>query len=166
MPFLTDALVVRSCGPIRWELLEDLVYEGHYERFVVPAGFTTDFASVPWVFTWLVPRYGVYTRAAVLHDYLCAEVRADRFAQADADGIFRRVLRELGVSFARRWMMWGAVRVGSRMAGANGKAWCQLLAVAAVAVPLLAPPMLLVQTWAWLFQGVEWLDRRLRPTKR
>ena len=34
--------------------------------FEVPAGFDTDFASVPTPFTWLVPRYGLYTKAAIL----------------------------------------------------------------------------------------------------
>ena len=159
MPFLTEALDVRSCGPISWTLLDEVVYEGRYERFLIPAGFRTDFASVPWVFTWLIPRYGTYTRAAVLHDYLCAEVRAGRFAQVDADGIFRRVLRELGVSLPRRWMMWAAVRAGSKMTGATGKDWAQFLLVAVIAVPVLLIPIIVVQLWVWLFQIIEWIGR-------
>lgn len=159
MPFLTDALTVRSCGPVRWELAESLVYQGAEDRFTVPAGFRTDFASVPTVFTWLIPRYGIYTRAAVLHDFLCALVRAGVFTQVDADGIFRRVLRELGVSLPRRWMMWAAVRAGYRMSGATGKDWLQWLLVAVITVPLLLPAIIVVQLWSWVFAAVEWVGR-------
>ena len=79
----------------------------------LPPRFRTDFASVPRVVTWLIPRYGRYTKAAILHDYLCdVEVRRETITRADADGVFRRALRELGVAFLRRWLMWAAVRLG------------------------------------------------------
>ena len=74
----------------RWQLVEPLGYTGRDETFVVPAGFTTDFASVPQSLTWLVPRYGRYTKAAILHDYLWGLCREGRFSWADADGILRR----------------------------------------------------------------------------
>jgi hypothetical protein len=68
---------------------------------------------VPGLFTWLVPRYGRFTKAAILHDFLCDEAKEGRFIRSQADGIFRRVMRELGVGFIRRWVMWAAVRLGS-----------------------------------------------------
>lgn len=37
---------------------------------VVPAGFKTDFASIPWGFRNLFPPIGKYSRAAVIHDFL------------------------------------------------------------------------------------------------
>jgi hypothetical protein len=159
MPFLTDELAVRSCGPSWWVLDEDLVYRGREHRFVVPKGFYTDFASVPTLCTWLIPRYGVYTRAAVLHDYLCQEGHVGRFNRRDADGIFRRCLRELGVSWTRRWLMWAAVRVGGFMAGASAKEWLQLLVIAVVALPLIVLPVLVITVWAVLFWLIEVLDR-------
>ncbi len=54
----------------KWELVHDLVYRGNDDFFLVRTGFTTDFASVPKIVSWLVPRYGRFTKAAVLHDYL------------------------------------------------------------------------------------------------
>lgn len=53
-----------------WKLLWQLVYEGNTDRWVIPAGFITDFASIPRIFTPLLPRTGRHNRAAVLHDYL------------------------------------------------------------------------------------------------
>jgi hypothetical protein len=78
------------------KLLEALNYQGERDLFKVPAGFVTDFASVPGLFTWLVPRYGRFTKAAILHDFLCDEAKEGRFIRSQADGIFRRVMRELG----------------------------------------------------------------------
>ena len=56
----------------RWELMEPLSYRGKHEEWTVPPRFLTDFASVPRVVTWLIPRYGRYTKAAIVHDYLCS----------------------------------------------------------------------------------------------
>jgi Protein of unknown function (DUF1353) len=100
----------------RWELQEPLCYRGQRDEWTVPAGFCTDFASVPRVVTWLIPRYGRYTKAAIVHDFLCGvEVPLGRMSRADADGVFRRALRELGVAFLRRWLMWAAVRLDAAL---------------------------------------------------
>ena len=89
-------------------------YEGAVENFVVPAGFITDFATVPRFMRWLVGSYGPYTRAAILHDWLLvSEIPAKRITSRDADGIFRRVMKEEEVRFGLRWLMWAAVRVAA-----------------------------------------------------
>ena len=117
MPFDAGTpLRVEETADGGWRLLEGLRYVGKYEPFLVPAGFETDFASVPRLLTWLVPTAGLYTRAAVLHDYLC---RKEGFPRNDADGIFRRVLGESGVPTVRRYVMWAAVRVGGSLRGAT-----------------------------------------------
>lgn len=96
----------------RWELVEPLSYRGARDEWTVPPRFRTDFASVPRVVTWLIPRYGRYTKAAIIPDYLCdVAVPRGEISRADADGVFRRALRELGVAFLRRWLMWAAVRL-------------------------------------------------------
>ncbi|HEY4604779.1 MAG TPA: DUF1353 domain-containing protein, partial [Blastococcus sp.] len=53
MPFEPGSLTVRRVDAYPWSLVDDLVYQGRWERFVIPAGFRTDFASVPRVVTWL-----------------------------------------------------------------------------------------------------------------
>src|SRR5699024_1062582 len=79
-----------------------------------PATFHTDLASVPWVFTWLVPRSGVFLPAAVLHD---AAVRGDyagpAIDRAGADRLFRRAARDLGTGLIRCWLMWAAVTMAT-----------------------------------------------------
>ena len=92
-----------------------LTYEGQEQLpFAVYRGMETDFASVPRVFVWLLPRYGAYTKAAMVHDLLWREYACKgRMSYRDADGVFRRALRELEVPFLRRWMMWTAVRWGA-----------------------------------------------------
>lgn len=115
MPFLPDSRVlVEALDAVRWRLAETLVYEGEVDRFVVPAGYVTDFATVPRIAVWLIPRFGNYTRAAILHDWLLTDaLPAGMVTARDADGIFRRVLRELGVPVSRRSLMWVGVRLGS-----------------------------------------------------
>jgi hypothetical protein len=110
MGFESD-LVVRQAGDFEWVLIEPLRYRGNEDLFEVPAGSKTDFASVPALFQWLIPRSGRYTRAAVLHDHLWRQTPA--ISLADADGIFRRAMAELEVPFLRRWLMWAAVRIAS-----------------------------------------------------
>ena len=102
---------VRQVSAREWQLLSPLTYVGRDETFVVPAGFLTDFASVPKFMWWLVGPYGVFLRAALVHDFLWAESRAGRFRKCHADGIFRRIMRESGVGVAQRWFMWATVRL-------------------------------------------------------
>lgn len=118
-------LALRARTATIWEVTEDLTWTGtRGDTFVVEAGFLTDLASVPRALHWLVLPYGAYTRAAVLHDWLLAQLaiwgKADPATRGslpvtsrDIDGIFRRVMHDLGVGWAKRWTMWSAVRLGA-----------------------------------------------------
>jgi len=68
-----NLLTVEQLDETYWRLTEDLIYRTCYERYTIPKGFITDFASVPWFFRIIFPTYGKYTRSAVLHDYLSQE---------------------------------------------------------------------------------------------
>jgi hypothetical protein len=145
VPFEPGSLTVRRVDADRWSLVDDLVYRGRRERFVVPAGFRTDFASVPRPVTWLVPRFGAYTLAAILHDWLVTEGLRTRVVTArQADGIFRRVMRESGVPVLRRWLMWAGVRWGALADDERRAGWVVsapgVLAVSLLAAPLVLPP--------------------------
>ncbi len=149
MPFETPTVAVRSSGPEEWELLESLAYRGRRDRFVVPAGFRTDLATVPRVVVWLVPRWGLYTRAAVLHDWLCTEgIATGAVTARDADGLFRRVMRESGVPVLRRWLMWCGVRWGALTDRRRRRGWLLsapgVLAITLLAAPLVLPPALVI----------------------
>lgn len=101
---------------VSWVLLRPLTYTGESQSWAIPAGYVTDFASVPRAFEWKVRRFGRYTRAAIVHDYLITdELTKDEPAitSRDVDGVFRRIMREEGVPFATRWFMWLGVRLGA-----------------------------------------------------
>lgn len=145
-------------GTKSFVLTEDLVYEGRDQTFTVPAGFVTDFASVPQFMYWLIPSYGQYTNAAVVHDYLCVAL-ADYYRYpagypdppanaVDTDGIFRRIMREEGVPLVRRWLMWTGVRWGAmfspyRRAGSLSTLF-KVLLLSAIELPFLLIPTIFI----------------------
>lgn len=160
MPF-SGVVAVREVSATEFRTLEPLAYTGQRDTFTIEPGFLTDFASVPRAFVWLLPRYGLYTRSAILHDYLW---RTHVVPRRDADGLFRRSMRELGVPFPRRWVMWAAVRTASFMSGATALEWLQFSAVVVLALPIVAIPATVVQIWLvlfWLVEGAFWLVGRL-----
>ena len=163
MPFTGD-VVVREISDDSWRLVEPLEYWGNVDRFVIEAGFETDFASVPKIFTWLLPRYGKYTKAAILHDWLCARARKGLIPRCDADGIFRRSMRELGVPFLRRWLMWTAVRLDAAKHGGPGELFrpsaaslVSFLAVATFGLAYVLVPAAVILLALVVFFLAEWI---------
>lgn len=167
MAFVDGEVVVRQVDGKLWEVQESVTYKGRDGSFVVPPGFRTDFASIPRLVVWLIPRYGIYTRAAILHDFLCSTRPVSR---ADADGLFRRSMRELGVSVPRRWMMWAGVRAASGMSDADIRQWLWFAIVAPPALLFVIIPAVVVQVFLTLFWFVElaaWVGgRALQRTDR
>lgn len=83
----------------------------------VPAGFETDFASIPWGLRNLFPALGPWGRPAIIHDWLYAtRGEAGRFTRLQADRIFAEAMEVVGVPAWRRVLMFRAVRMG----GAGG----------------------------------------------
>lgn len=78
---------------------------------------STDFASIPFFLTWLVPKDGTHTPAAVLHDALIGGRKdvhyetsaAETIPDRHADYLFREAMRQSDVAWLRRWIMWAAV---------------------------------------------------------
>jgi hypothetical protein len=159
MPFRTD-LVVRAVDAESWELERPLIYHGQVDEWIVPAGFSTDFASVPAITAWLVPRTGVYPRAAVLHDWFCrVGIQWGVINPVDADGVFRRVLGELGVGTVLRWWIWAGVRWSARTDPRRQAGWWttapRLAVVTASALPFLLPPALVIWPAIAAYRAVE-----------
>ena len=165
MPFVGESNpLVEQVGDRDWEVAKPLIYRGQTDEFTVPAGMPTDFASVPRVFVWFLPRYGRYTKAAILHDYLWRYRVGDPsqpVTRRDADGLFRRVMRELGVPFLRRWIMWTAVRWAALTKRDGREGWIrdapQVLLVTVVASPFVIPPAIVVLVGLALFYVLEML---------
>ncbi len=95
---------------------------------VVPAGFITDFASVPWPFWSFIRPWGRWGKAAILHDYCyqhheylvpCADPITSEEQNAlhipvsrkHADHIFYEAMQALGVALWRRKLMYWGVRL-------------------------------------------------------
>jgi hypothetical protein len=152
-----------------WKRESAIQFHRLRETFSIPAGADTDFASIPRVFAWFLPRYGRYTLAAILHDYLWRQ-RASTGAMEyiDADGLFRRAMRELDVPFLQRWSMWSGVRWGAlaKRSGRRGwwrEAW-RVLLVTVVARPIVLPPALVVVGALAVYSVVEavlWVPLKL-----
>lgn len=107
----------------RWTLTDPLIWEGRDELLVIRSGFETDFASIPKVMRWLLDSAGLNSEAGVLHDAVWRESQRTptRVDPADADGIFRRALRETGSSALTRALMWGGVRAAAIAHGRYGR---------------------------------------------
>lgn len=113
MSSFTKPLVVKKRADGLWETTKAFTYrvgdEHSDDKIRVPAGFKTDFASVPRIFWMIIPRDGRYTAAAVLHDYMYHTQTRSRDV---ADKIFLEAMGVLGVPWLRKRLMYRAVRVG------------------------------------------------------
>lgn len=128
-PLKVEILDRTKAGRVLVRLLEPFSYdvgsEGSGETITVPAGFESDFASVPRVFWRIEPPLGRSGKAAVIHDYLYVKAgmipagpfvggtqKLRFYTRAQADAIFREALGVLGVPPIKRDLMYRAVRIG------------------------------------------------------
>ena len=96
-------------------LFRSLVYRTRAWRLItVPAGFETDFASIPRGLWNILPKHGRQDKAAVLHDYLYVHNGVTR---AEADALFREAMEAEGVGRVARNAMYLGVRIG------GGRTW-------------------------------------------
>lgn len=93
-----------------WRLLQSFDVMVNNVVYSVPAGFETDFASVPRLPITFSLFGDIGHRSAVLHDFLYSgEVNVTR---EFADDVLRNALIEEGVSTWKARSMWLAVRLG------------------------------------------------------
>jgi hypothetical protein len=129
---LTDPRIVleRRLDPRGHERFLMLRRIGYLDRdfgaLLVPAraDFLTDLASVPMLFTWLVPKTGAHLPAALLHDglvrqgaYIATDGRPVSLTRIDADRIFRDAMADTGTPLVRRWLVWAAVATATLWGG-------------------------------------------------
>jgi hypothetical protein len=92
----------------RKEFGYDIGEEGSGNTIDVPIGFMTDFASVPRLLWAILPRWGKYGNAAVIHDYCYWDQSRSR---KESDLIFREAMQVLEVLACTRSLMYWAVRL-------------------------------------------------------
>ena len=129
MSSFTDRLIVSPNDNFSsWTIVERFRYwlvRLHVgDVITVAEGSTTDFASIPRILWSLLSPYGLYGKAAVIHDYLyrlggvvnVAEdgmpLRMRKFSRSECDQIFYEAMECLGVGWFTRHIMWIGVRVG------------------------------------------------------
>ena len=110
--------VMRFVEPI-YVLLKPIVWKPNrgqerYAEVAVPAGFVTDFASIPRGFFSALRPDGEYTYPAIVHDYLYWTQTRSR---ADSDMIFKLGMQDFGINAATVGSIHTAVRAG------GGSSW-------------------------------------------
>ncbi|WP_332658739.1 DUF1353 domain-containing protein [Brevundimonas sp.] len=86
--------------------------------YLVPSGYITDFASIPWPASMLLPPFGLWTEGSVVHDFLYAV--GESGARQIADRILHTAIREQGVGGITAGVIHLAVKVfGGRAYGAK-----------------------------------------------
>jgi hypothetical protein len=120
---------VEFLTPLRTEKLEDdfwVVFMPFSARvgdrtITVPAGYVTDFASVPRLPLAYLLAGNTAHKSAVLHDYLYARGRGRKFA----DKVFLGAMEAEGIPGWRRRLMYAAVRLFGRGAYTRVRACCR-----------------------------------------
>lgn len=148
-----------------FQMMRRIAYrDEEYGEILVPAdpgAFETDFASVPTLLTWLVPRTGAHLPASLLHDGLVGgeDYVADRkIERVEADLVFRRAMRDSYIPLIRRWLVWSAVSLGTIRHGSASWSKAQHLRYLVVAAgSLLLIVALGIAATLDLLDVVDWL---------
>jgi hypothetical protein len=77
------------------------------DRIQVDLGFVTDFASVPRVLWWALPKWGVYGNASVIHDWLYWTQKRSRL---QSDNIMLEAMTVLEVQPIIKKLIYYAIR--------------------------------------------------------
>jgi len=118
--FTTPLIVTPMPDGRRWKLHRSFEYhvDSRCSNYIirVPAGFITDFASVPWLFWMVIPSWGKYGKAAVIHDYLYQHHQLHYITEGititrkEADSIFYGAMLVSGTKSWKAQLMYLAVR--------------------------------------------------------
>ena len=120
--FLTHLLLTPLPDGRNWRVESPFAYAcaGGQVHFTVPTGFRTDLASIPRLFWNILPPFGKYTEAAVLHDWL---YRTHLVSRPQADALLLEAMTLCRVPAWQRVVIYGAVRLFGWSAWHNEKRW-------------------------------------------
>lgn len=113
-----DEIVLRDAGmrgdSRTFRLARYFRYISSRGTITVPCGFLTDGASVPRVFWGIFDPWGPYFPAALIHDWLYSRSSTGRVTcdRATADAVFLEAMERIGVGWAKRRIIYRAVRLG------------------------------------------------------
>lgn len=125
-----DEQVSKETGKDYWRVTEAFKFymdDPTEEKWVlIPAGYLTDGATVPRIFWELLPPWGAYGQAAIVHDWLCEHLTVEikgvvtPITRAQADKAFKQGMIALDVPSWKRNIMYIAVRVYAKLKGISG----------------------------------------------
>lgn len=96
-------------------------YKYSLKKVNIPLGFLSDGASVPKFWRWLLPPWGRYGQACVVHDYLCEHLqilwseKPFNITRQEADKIFLEAMKVLNVPSYIRYPMYWAVSLWTKV---------------------------------------------------
>jgi hypothetical protein len=109
MGFDNKLIVEKLDDGKNWRVVRQFIYTTKAGRHItVPAGFVTDFASIPRGLWNIFPPTGKYGHAAVVHDYL---YRQTTLSRNECDKIFLEAMEDLQVGWFTRRLIYRAVRL-------------------------------------------------------
>lgn len=80
------------------------------KEIIVPAGYETDFASIPkWVLPMIIDNKGRINDAAVPHDYGYTHLSKEGWSKRDVDRMFRDAMIEAQLPKWKAWIGWAGV---------------------------------------------------------
>lgn len=108
-------LIVKSLDNNKWQIVSPFYF--YFDEtnknigVTIEEGFITDFASIPRAFWSILPPVGLYTKAAVVHDYLYQNGEKLGFKRKFCDEMFLEAMRALRVSGVARYTIYSGVRI-------------------------------------------------------
>jgi Protein of unknown function (DUF1353) len=139
-------------------LTADLRYQIGTSTFVVvvPLGFVTDFASTPRALWTVLPPFGNYQLAAIVHDFLYWDQGCTR---EQADALLRAAMAESRVDPVKRDVVWQAVRRFGQ------KAWDENARAKTAGQPRIIPAanIVLQPLMTWLEYRAQLAANGVRP---
>ena len=124
-----DRAASLALGADHWRVMDDFRFyigdstEGGW--VFVPAGYLTDGASVPRLFWNVIPPWGSYGQAAVVHDIVCEYLSVTKggvpepVTRAECDKILLQAMEVIGVPWITRTAIYGAVSAYRLLSGVS-----------------------------------------------
>ena len=112
-------------GTRHWEIAKDFEYEIYGRKFVIPAGFRFDGASIPKFLHMFLSPVGVLLMGGLVHDYAYKYetlLRIDKketmgiISQKKADQIFRDINIKINGFYLMNYLAYWSLRLGGFMA--------------------------------------------------
>lgn len=114
---LEDIVYYRKGESSDDELLDDMtsasygISESWRKEIIIPSGYTSDGASIPKIFWWLLSPFEDYFKCCVLHDYLCDLFHLNLLERKTCDEIFLEAMSEVGIKKSTRLTLYFFVRI-------------------------------------------------------